>query len=145
MIGNSQEISQWLWNQDRDEIFEIKKFRKRRTNSQNSYAWELINELANKMTMTKEDMYLKLLEDYGQVMLVPIKHGENPSGYFKYFSYLKTTEINGKQADYYKVFKGSSEFTTLEMKYFLDGIIHECEQLGIPTLTDEQIERMKLI
>lgn len=145
MIGNSQEISQWLWNQDRQALFEIKEFKKHRSLSQNAYAWKLINELANKMNISKDDMYLQMLKSYGQTLIVPIPEGDYPNGWFKYYEYYTKAVINGKNADYYKVYKGSSEFTTLEMKYFLDGIIHECEQLGIPTLTQEQIERMRLI
>lgn len=30
MIGNSQEISQWLWNQDREKTFEIKEYKKKK-------------------------------------------------------------------------------------------------------------------
>jgi hypothetical protein len=29
------------------------------------------------------------------------------------------------------------------MGIFIDGIIHECENVGIPTLTKEQIEKLK--
>lgn len=145
MIGNCQEIINYLFKQDREKLFEIKDFKQHRSLSQNAYAWKLINELANKMETSKEDMYLQMLKSYGQILLVPILEGDNPSGWFKYYEFYTKSVINGKTADYYKVYKGSSEFTTLEMKYFLDGIIHECEQLGIPTLTQEQIERMRLI
>lgn len=145
MIGKAEDISKWLWSQDREKIFEIKEFKHKRTLSQNSYAWELIGKLSDKMTIPKEEMYLKMLKDYGQTIIIPIPEGDSPNGWFKYYEYYKKSVINGKNADYYKVYKGSSEFTTLEMKYFLDGIIQECEQLGIPTLTQEQIERMRLI
>lgn len=50
-----------------------------------------------------------------------------------------------KSNNHYKIFKGSSEFNTLEMKIFIDGIIQECENVGIPTLTDEEIRKMRLI
>jgi hypothetical protein len=30
------------------------------------------------------------------------------------------------------------------MSIFIDGIIQDCEQQGIPTLTKEEIERMRL-
>ena len=144
MIGNSQQISQWLWNQPREKIFEIKEHKQKRSLSQNAYLWELIGKLADKMTISKEDMYLQMLKDYGQSMLVPIPSGDSPNGWFKYYEFYTTSTLNGKEADYYKVYKGSSEYNTLEMKYLLDGVIVECENLGIPTLTQEQIEKMKL-
>lgn len=134
----------YLWNLDNDKKYEIKEYKPKRTLSQNSYAWALINELANKMRMSKEEMYINLLEDYSQCLMIPVEKGKKPNGYFKYYKYIATTNINGKEADYYKVFKGSSEFNTEEMGIFLDGIIQECKQLGIETLTPEEIEVMQL-
>lgn len=145
MIGKAEDISKWLWSQDREKIFEIKEFKHKRTLSQNSYAWELIGKLSDKMTIPKEEMYLKMLKDYGQTIIIPIPEGDSPNGWFKYYEFYTKSVINGKNADYYKVYKGSSEFTTLEMKYFLDGIIHECQNLGIPTLTEEQYQKMRLV
>lgn len=144
MIGTPKELSMYLWNLDNDKKYEIKEYKPKRTLSQNSYAWALINELANKMRMSKEEMYINLLEDYSQCLMIPVEKGKKPNGYFKYYKYIATTNINGKEADYYKVFKGSSEFNTEEMGIFLDGIIQECKQLGIETLTPEEIEAMQL-
>ena len=56
MIGNVEQIIHWLFNQDKDKLFEIKENSKHRTLTQNSYAWHLINELANKLNISKEDM-----------------------------------------------------------------------------------------
>lgn len=145
MIGYPSEISQYLWNLDKDKKYEIKEYKPKRSLSQNSYAWVLINELANKMRMSKEEMYLQLLEDYSQCLMIPVEKGKKPNGYFKYYKYIATVNINGKDADYYKVFKGSSEFDTEEMSIFLDGIIQECKQLGIQTLTPREIELMELV
>ena len=144
MIGTSQEISQWLWCQSREQLFEIKEFKHHRTLSQNAYVWKLINEIANKVNKSKEEVYLQMLKDYGQSEIVSMLSSINPNGYFKYFVSIGTGIVNGKEFTHYKIFKGSSEFTTLEMKYLLDGVIQEAENLGIPTLTDEQIEKMRL-
>lgn len=145
MVGNSQEISQWLWVQDREQLFEIKEFKQHRTLTQNSYLWKLINEIANKVSKTKEDVYLQMLKDYGQCEVISMKSNINPNGYFKYYEPIGTGYVNGTEFTHYKIYKGSSEFNTLEMKYLLDGVIQECENLDIPTLTDEQINNMRLI
>jgi hypothetical protein len=145
MIGNSQEISQWLWNQDREKLFEVKEFKQHRTLSQNAYVWKLINEIANKVNKTKEDVYLQMLKDYGQCEVISMKSNINPNGYFKYYEPIGTGYVNGTEFTHYKIYKGSSEFTTLEMKYLLDGVIQEAENLGIPTLTEEQISNMRLV
>lgn len=145
MIGDSKEIIDYLWNQDKDKLFEIKEYKHKRSLSQNAYAWKLINELANKIGITKEDMYLKMLKDYGQSEIISMISNINPKGYFKYYEELGKGIVNNKEFTHYRIYKGSSEYDTLEMKYLLDGIIHECENVGIPTLTAAEIERMKLI
>ena len=145
MVGNVQELVTYLVTQDRDKLFELKEYKPKRTLSQNAYAWKLINELGNKLNISKEDLYKHMLEDYGQSIIVSLLEEINPEHYFKYFKLMGKGKTNGKGFNHYRVYKGSSEFNTLEMKYFLDGIIQECENVGIPTLTEKEIERMKLV
>ena len=145
MIGNAKEIIDYLWSEDKEKIFEIKEYKHKRSLSQNAYAWKLINELANKIGLSKEDMYLQMLKAYGQSEKISMVSNINPKGYFKYYEVIGTGKVNNKEFTHYKIYKGSSEYDTLEMKYLLDGIIHECENVGIPTLTEAEIERMKLV
>lgn len=147
MVGNALKIINFLYQylKDDDLVFEIKKYKPKRSKSQNSYAWELIGKLADKMTKTKDDMYLQMLKDYGQSEIVSIKSDINPTGYFKYYEEIGKGYINGKEFTHYKIFKGSSKFDTREMKIFIDGIIQECSNLGISTLTEEQIKGMRLV
>lgn len=145
MTGTPLQIIQYLYNQDKEKIFEVKELTKHRTLSQNSYVWKLINEIANKVNKTKEEVYLQMLKDYGQSEIVSIKSSINPDGYFKYYEPIGTGNIKGTEFTHYKIFKGSSEFDRLEMKYLIDGVIQECENLDIPTLTYEQIEKMRLV
>ena len=39
--------------------------------------------------------------------------------------------------------KGSSEYDTGEMSRFIDGVISECKELGIQTMTPDEIEELK--
>ena len=144
MVGNAEQIIHWLFNQDKDKLFEIKENSKHRTLTQNAYAWSLINELANKLNISKEDMYLKMLKDFGQSTILSIKQEIDISGFFKYYEIIGESELNGKIFTHIKVFKGSSQFDTKEMTVFLNGIIQECESVGIPTLTEEQIKKLKV-
>ena len=70
MIGNAQEIISYLFTQDRDKLFEIKEYKVKRTNTQNSYLWALINQIANKLNKIKEDVYIQMIKDYGQSEVV---------------------------------------------------------------------------
>lgn len=145
MIGKCQDLIQYLFEQDRDKLFEIKEYKERRSLSQNAYAWKLINEIGNKIGKSKEEVYLQMLKDYGQHEVISMLSTINPKGYFKYYEVIGTGIVNDKEFTHYKIFKGSSEFNTLEMKIFIDGIIQEATQLGIPTITEKELESMRLI
>lgn len=144
MIGNSQQIIQWLFQQnDLDKKFEIKEYRHKRSRSQNSYAWELIGQIADNMRASKEEVYLSMLRDYGQSEIVSVRADINISGFFKYYEEAGRGEVNGKEFIHYKIYKGSSEFDTREMSIFIDGVVHEAQAIGLQTLTPTQIAELK--
>lgn len=146
MTGKAKQIIDWLYDiEDKTKLFDIKEHKNKRSLSQNSYAWELITKLANEMRISKEEMYLKMLKSYGQSEIVSVISTINPKGYFKYYEEIGTGIVNNKEFTHYKIFKGSSEFDSKEMTIFIDGIIQECTNLGIPTLTEEQIREMRLV
>ena len=146
MTGNTIQIINWLYGlEDKDKLFDIKEHKEKRSLSQNSYAWELITKLANEMRLSKDEMYLKMLKSYGQSEIVSMLSTIEPNGYFKYYEAIGTGIVNNKEFTHYKIFKGSSEFDSKEMTIFIDGIVQECSNLGIPTLTEEQIKEMRLI
>lgn len=117
--------------------------RTKRSRDANSYLWVLCTEIANVLRKSKDEVYLDMLKSYGQSMMIPVLKGQKPDGYCKYYEYETTSMLNGKEADWYKIFKGSSHYNTKEMSILLDGVIQECNQLEIPTITEEQLEKMK--
>lgn len=145
MIGTAETLVKWLFNQDRAKLFEIKAHKEKRTLSQNAYLWSLINEIANKMRMQKEDVYLKMIKDYSQSMLVTIRADIDVSKFFKYYEFERETKINGVEFKIYKVYEGSSQMDKNEFRVLLDGVIQESEQLGICTLTPAEIDKLRWI
>ena len=145
MVGTPDKIIKWLYNQEYDKIFEIKEQKKKRSLSQNSYAWSLINEIANSVRKSKEEVYFQMLKDYGQSQVVSMLSEINPNGYFKYFTELNHYTQGTLNFTTYKLYKGSSEFDSKEMTVFIDGIIQEAKQLGIETMTPDEIARWKLV
>ena len=144
MIGNPEQISKYLWTLDKEDLYEIKKYHKKRSLTSNAYAWELITQLANTLKLSKEDLYLKLLEDYGQSSLISVKSDIAINGFVKYYKEVGRSKLNDTEFTHYRIYKGSSQFDTYEMGIFIDGIIHECESVGIPTLTKEQVNNLKV-
>ena len=144
MIGKAKQIIDWLWTQDKDKLFEIKEHKEKRSLSQNAYAWKLITELGNVLRKSKEEVYLQMLKDYGQSEIVVILSTVSPHGYFKYYNKVRDVKINGNVFTQYKIYKGSSEYDSKEMSIFIDGIIQECQNVGIETMTFDEVARLDL-
>jgi hypothetical protein len=121
----------------------IDKYREKRSLNANNYAWKLITEIGNATRIGKDEVYLKMLKRYGQSEMVSAMAHIPFGQYVKYYEEAGESELNGKLFKHYRVYKGSSEFDTMEMSIFIDGIVSEAQELGIPTDTPEQIARMK--
>ena len=50
---------------------------------------------------------------------------------------------DGKPFIHYALIKGSHLYDSKEMSLLIDGIVSECKELGIETLTPAELERMK--
>lgn len=143
MIGNPQEIIQWLFEQNKNKKFEIKEYHKKRSLNANAYAWALIGKIADVLRSSKNEIYLEMLKKYGQSEIVSVLSDINVTGYFKYFEEIATVKLQGKDFTHYKVFKGTSEYNTAEMAVFIDGVISEAEELGIDTLPPDEVKKIK--
>ena len=142
MIGTKQEIINWLDTQPDNKTYEAKEHREKRSTKANSYAWELINKIANKLRLSKEDVYLQMLQDYGQSQIISVLSKIDIKDYFKYYKEIGKATLNGKDFTHYKVYKGSSKYNTQEMSILIDGIIQECRELDIETKPEEEIKSL---
>lgn len=145
MIGNAKAIIEYLFNQNKDKLYEIKEHKKKRTLTQNAYYWVLVNEIANQMKLSKEEIHFRLLKDYSQIALITIKSNVDIKGYIRYYEFERKTNISGVKFNIYKVYKGSSEMDKKEFNILLEGTIQEAKQLGIPTLTPNEIAKLRYV
>lgn len=143
MIGKAEEIIKWLFNQDRDKLFEIKEHREKRSLTANAYAWSLIGKIADALRTSKDEVYLDMLKRYGQSELVSVLSSIDVQGYFKYFEPIGTARLQGKDFTHYRIYKGSSEYDTREMAVLIDGIVSEAKELDIETLPETEVKRLK--
>ena len=121
----------------------VDQHKEKRSLNANNYAWKLLTEIGNRTRQSKEDVYLTMLKRYGQSEMVSVLAGIPFGKYVKYFDEVGESELKGKLFKHYRVYQGSSEFTTEEMTIFLDGVVSEAKDLGIPTETPEQLAKMK--
>lgn len=146
MIGNAKAIIQWLFDQqDADKLYEIKEKKSKRSLTANAYYWSLLNQLASVMRMDNQECHFLMLKRYGQYEVVSIRSDVNLHGYFKYYEVIGKGFVNGKEFTHYKIYKGSSQMDSKEFSILLDGVRSECEEVGIPTLTKTEVERLKFI
>lgn len=147
-----------LWenlNIDNDKEIEItiKNKRQKRSLNANAYSWVLTDKLADKLRISKDECHELMLQRYGQTAKdangqniiisvladIPIEALRQSLGYL---APIKEGFVGGKKFIHYRVLKGSSEFDTKEMTIFIDGIVSECKEQGIETMTPQELSRM---
>ena len=121
----------------------------------NSYAWALIEQLAARLKTDKESVYEEMIRRYGVgesyideagnecKVLFSLREGVPPALVARHYAETGVGYVEGKKFIHYRAIKGTSEYSTKEMSVFLDGIISECQEVGIETDTPEQIARYK--
>ena len=126
---------------------EIKKYREKRSMSQNAYAWTLITKIAQSINppMNKGEVYVEMLKRYGQGGFISIQadKASDVTRAFDYYVQKGEGEVNGKKFLHYMVYIGSSKYNTKEMSTFISGIVEEAKDLGIETLTPDEIARLR--
>ena len=142
MIGSPQRLMNWLYEQNQDKIFEVSEVKEKRSLNANSYCWKLCTLIAEKLGSSKDEVYLEELKRYGVSLLIPVEPDTKPYDYFKYYEYVQKGTLNNKRCDWYKIFKGTSEYDTKEMSALLDGIVQDAKELDIPTLDEYKLEEL---
>ena len=126
---------------------DIKMYREIRSMSQNAYAWVLITKIAQCINppMNKEEVYAEMLKRYGQGGFISIQADKagDVTRAFDYYVQKGEGEVNGKKFLHYMVYIGSSKYDTKEMATFISGIVEEAKDLGIETLTPDEIARLR--
>ena len=134
---------------------EVKAKRKGRSLSANAYMWILCTELAKTINIPKGDMYIKMIKRFGKHTSVIIKaeaiqefikkwdaanteveHSESLCEVTNHYTknYVKWLEIN--------CHFGSSNYSSEEFNTLLNGIVSECELMGVETMKPHEIATM---
>jgi hypothetical protein len=140
MTGKALTIINWLYDQDKEKIFEIKEYKKKRKLNQNDKYWKLINELSRKTKISVSELHFDMLKNYSvrYEILVP---RETLLRGIEYYEKKSSIKKGGKLFDVYHVYTPSHELKTDEFAILLDGLCRECQQQGIETRSPEEIEK----
>lgn len=125
------------------------RWRDKRSLDQNSYFWVLVGKIAVDRETTPEEIHSFLIHEYPimwtdeegkpRVLAVPKKYGMDCLGGYWQLMHDKCTD----DFDVVIKLKGTSDMDTKEFSWFLDRTIEEAKDLGIETLTPEELARMR--
>lgn len=148
MIGTPLEIIQWLYSQNKEQLFEIKDYREKRSLKANGYAWELIGKIANEIGSTKNEVYREYIKHKGIYRVITLSKNAVPT-FIKVWEerglgwICETSETETEEYIDVIAYYGTSSYNTKQMSYFVDYIVQEAKELGIETLPPDEINRMK--
>ena len=146
MIGTAEEIIHWLFEQPKGEqLYEIKERKRKRTLTQNSYYWAMLNQLGRVLRIPTSELHFRMLKEHAPYGVVSVRSDIDVSGYFRYFEEIGTGFAGGHEFTHYRVYKGSSHMDSTEFSRLIDGAREECEAQGISVLTREEIARLRYV
>ena len=130
-----------------------KKCRKKRSLDANAYFHVLVGKIADVMTISKAHAKNIMICRYGQPQLLPdgeimVYKSNAPVEYIRELESIhmlpvKHIEENGKLLTYYTIFRRSSDLDTKEMSILIDGTVACAKELGIETMTPNELARLK--
>lgn len=130
---------------DKELTITIKKKSQQRSLDANAYSWYLMHQIGNSIGRSKDEIYLEMLERYGVFTHIIVKPTvvEKMKEEWRLIRELGEVKINGQTGIQLQCYFGSSTYTTAEMSNFINGIVSECKEMGIETLSDKEIKNME--
>ena len=144
MTGTKNQIITWLLLKSDDEVFDIDKHKERRRLTQNAYYYQLLNKLAQVLKLSKEELHFKMLKQYSVRYQILLPKDVIPRG-ITYYEEKSTISKNGKLYKTYMVYTPSHELTKEEFAHLIDGLVSECKEQDIETMSINEIHRLELI
>lgn len=145
MIGKPRELAYKLVDLDKDKLYELKEYKFQRNKRQNAKYWKLLYELAKTLQMNVEELHFQMLKDFSKREYIMVEHGIEIRG-IKYLEKRATIKNeNGKLYDVYYYYTPSHELNTSEFAFLMTGLIQECEQQGIDTVSPDEKREFQMI
>lgn len=138
--GTPLKLIQYLYEQDKSKVYEVKEYKEQRNNKQNSKYWKLLNELSLTLKIGVEELHFEMLKKYSQRYEILTPADYQIRG-IEYYERKSTIKRSGKEYTIYHVFTPSHELTESEFAILLQGLCEECNEVGIDTRSPEEIRR----
>lgn len=128
----------------------IDRIKEKRSLNANGYYQSLLDQLKDALGTSRDELHAEMIRQYGQIRtfngqrVIVSALAEVDGGLISdYTKLVGTGEVNGKMFNHWAVLKGSSELDTKEFSLLLDGLISECKEQGIETMTPLELEKLK--
>lgn len=135
---------------DKDLDIELKIHREKRSLNSNAYFHLLVEKIAEIQKVTHTEIHNQLIADYGYmdeeinniILDDAIDWRKIETLHLKPTSATRMMD-NGRLYRVYLVMRGSHTYNTKEMSRLIDGTVFEAKELGIETLSEDELEKMK--
>lgn len=135
----------------------VKPHREKRSLDANSYYWVLLRQLAEALNLSIGAAHNLMLRRYGQLetmdekvvyLVVPDTDEAFQKALEAETYHIKPTSQtkDGKDGLTYRVYlmlRGSHSYDAKEMSVLIDGLISECRDVGIETMTPAELSRLE--
>lgn len=148
MIGKPIDLIQWLYNQEKDKLYEIKEHKQKRSLNANAYCWTLIGKLAAVLGNTKEEVYRQYIKEKGIYQVITLNSKAVPT-FIKLWTekglgwICETSETNIQGLTDVIAYYGTSSYNTKQMANFIDYIVQEAKEQDIETLPEGELKSLK--
>lgn len=128
----------------KDEEIYVKK--KKRSKNANAYFWELLQQLCEELNLDVIEQYKERVKDLGIFRQWEIDTKNVPT-FVKMWEdkgiawFCEIVEEIGEKT-IINAYYGSSSYNSKQMSRLIDNLVQDCEEVGIQTMTDEEIKEL---
>ena len=129
-------------------VVDIKKYSKKRSLDANAYCWVIIDEIASKRHIDKSEVYRNAIREIGGVSDVVCVASEAVEhlckGWEAHGEGWQTEAVKSVIDGFMNVtlYYGSSVYDSGQMSALIDSLKQDAEALGIPTMTENESNRL---
>lgn len=130
---------------------EIKRYREPRSKNANAYFHVLVNKIAEAQRLGNDEVKRQLVLEYGalatdetgSVLGAMLPASASMDDFYPYAKWYKSKVLDGKEYDCYLFYKQTHTLDSKEMARLIDGTITVAKELGIETMTPDQLARLE--
>ena len=147
--ASSQEAAQFVFRFKSGE-YELKKISRKRSLDANAYAWVLMDKMANKIGISKEEVYRNAIRDIGGNSDIVTVRNDSLEKFLKVWNSKglgwQTETFPSKVTGCTNVicYYGSSTFSYRQMSKFIDSLVEDAKAIGVQVISERELSLLKV-